>query len=497
MELEKKKYLINLAVILMSMAFVVLVALQISYYMEVANLYENQFTASVHRAISQTASAIEEEEIVKIVNEIAKSNTPEAECARQILDADSTHSMQDIYQYAAKYEKEINGNDIDNISKEEKEKLEKNMQANRNLMYSVFARKYAQHTSEKIGSRVGYEFIRTTLTRFLLENEIDMDFSYAVRCNKKNKLMNVGEKPFDIDDPRCYSGRTYSHSGNGDSYDMIVFFPEKRSFLYTQISIMMPYLVASFILLLLCIILICYLMRQRHLSEIQNDFVRNMTHELKTPVASISLAAQMLSDPSLVKSQEMATRMCNTIKNESKRLVLLIDSVLQTSVLEHTTALANPSPLDVHEIIQTARNSLLVKAESHNGEIHLQLEANEFVILGDETHFTNIIFNIMENAIKYASQERKLLLEVNTYNQNDRLFIEIVDNGIGIEKQYLPDIFKKYFRVPTGNRHDIRGFGLGLAYVHNMVQRHKGHIHVWSQPDLGTRFTIDLPIYTE
>jgi len=193
----------------------------------------------------------------------------------------------------------------------------------------------------------------------------------------------------------------------------------------------------------------------------------------------------------------LAARMCTTIKNESKRLVLLIDSVLQTSVLEQTGDLANPSPLDVHEIIKNAISSLAIKIENRHGEIRPFLEAKNHIISGDETHFTNIIFNLMDNAIKYASPERNILLEIKTLNKNNRLIIEIMDNGMGIEEQYLPYIFKKYYRVPTGDRHDIKGFGLGLAYVHNMVGRHHGHIKVESEPGIGTLFTIDLPIYTD
>lgn len=497
MELSKKKCWLNILILSMVIAFVVLMAIQIVYYIRTAKMFEEQFELYVHRAISQTATAIEEEEIVKIVGEIARSNTPEAERARQIINANSVSSMQEIYLYAEKYEKEVNGNDISDISQDERDRLEKNMAANRDLMYAVFARKYSRHSSELIGKRVGYDFIRTTLKKFLHENRIYMDFSFTVRCNRTGKLMNLGEKPFDLNDERCYSGRTYSHDESGDSYDMIVFFPKKKSYLLTYIHIMLPFLVASFILIVICLSVIVYLVRQRHLSEIQNDFVRNMTHELKTPVASISLAAQMLSDPSVVKSGEMSTRMCETIKNESKRLVLLIDSVLETSVLEHRDGIANPSPLDVHDIIQTARNSLLVKAENHKGEIRLSLEADEFIVIGDETHLTNVIFNLMDNAIKYASPHRNLILEVRTYNQGRQLFIDILDNGIGIDKQYLPYIFNKYYRVPTGDLHDIKGFGLGLAYVDNMVKRHHGHIHVKSETGIGTLFTIDLPIYTE
>lgn len=497
MELSKKKCWLNLLLLSMVIAFVVLIAIQIVYYIRTAKMFEEQFELYVHRAITQTAYAIEEKEIVEIVHEIAQSNTPEAERAKQIINANNAYSLQEIYLFSEKYEKEVKGNDISTVSQDEKERLKKNLAANRDLMYAVFARKYSRHSSEHIGKRVGYDFIRTTLKKFLHENRIYMDFSFAVRCNRTGKLMNVGEKAFDLNDERCYSGRTYSHDESGDSYDMIVFFPKKKSYLTTYMGVMFPFLLASSILIILCISTIVYLVRQRHFSEIQNDFVRNMTHELKTPVASISLAAQMLSDPSVVKSEEMSTRMCETIKNESKRLVLLIDSVLETSVLEHRDGIANPSPLDVHDIIQSARNSLLVKAENHKGEIRLSLEADEFIVMGDETHLTNVIFNLMDNAIKYASPHRNLILEVRTYNQGDQLLIDILDNGIGIDKQYLPYIFNKYYRVPTGDLHDIKGFGLGLAYVSNMVKRHHGHIRVKSETGIGTLFTIDLPIYSE
>lgn len=492
------RYFLGASITIMIIAFVVLVSLQITYYAQMADLLEKQFVLSVHRAINQTSKAIEEEEIVQIVHEIAKGNTLEAEQARQIIDAKTTNSLQDIYLYSINSKKE-NGTGIAAAASDKSNKMSENLATNLNLMYAVFARKYARVSTERIAKSVSHDFIRSTLNDYLHENEVDLDFSFAIKCNKTDNVFQFGvEKPFDINDAeKCYSGRTYSHDGSGRSYDMIVYFPDKKPFLYTQLGLMTPYLVASLILLILCVSTLIYLMRQRELSQIQNDFVRNMTHELKTPVASISLAAQMLSDQSIEKPEEMTARMCSTIKNESKRLVLLIDSVLQTSVLEQRGSIENPSPLDVHDIIQSARNNLMLKAACHNGEIRLFLEADDFIIEGDETHFTNIIFNLIENAIKYASPERDMLLEIRTYNQNNRLFIEISDNGIGIDRQYMPHIFKKYYRVPTGDRHDIKGFGLGLAYVHNMVHRHKGHISVESQVNIGTRFTIDLPIYTE
>lgn len=503
MKIAHKKYLLNLSVIAMAIAFAVLMVLQLTFFLKSSKLAEKQFSDSAKRAISQTSYAVEEEEVAIIINEISKGSTPEAIRAKELLESNDIYSIQEIFLEDGIFTKEhtpVATHKETGIAAASNASIEhryKCANANRTLLYALMARRYARMSGERITKRVHPKFIHNTLQSNLKNNEIDLDFLYAIVCNETGAVFYFDKKKFDINDKKCFSARFFSHDITNYTYNLVVYFPDKTSFFHQHFSYMLPYLIASFILLSLCIITLTFLFRERQIGQIRSDFIQNMTHELKTPVASISLAAQMLNDKTIQHSEEMTSRMCNTLLSESKRLVLLIDRVLQTSVLEQKGKIVNPSPLDVHDIITNAKNNLLLKIENiKQGEVRLYLNAEDYIISGDETHFTNIIYNLIDNAAKYASPERLLLIEIKTYNRNNSLFIEISDNGIGIDHSHQKHIFEKYYRVPTGEVHNFKGFGLGLAYVKNMVERHNGEIHVESELGIGTRFTIKLPLIT-
>jgi len=471
MKTSVKKYIMSASVSAMAVTFVVLLTLQLAFFFQTSALAEKQFSDSVKRAISLTSNAVEEEEITKIVEEISRDTLPEAALAKEFLKRNTTSNINQLLSSA---------------------------KVNRGLLYEILARRYACTSDDRITKRVPHQFIQNALAENLKKNEIDMPFVFTMKCNETGSTYFVNNQQFDVNGPNCYSAPFFSHDASDYTYSMVVHFPDKVSFFRQHVRYMLPYSIAFLLLLILCIVTISYLFNEKQIGQMRNEFAQNMTHELKTPVASISLAAQMLSDKTIQRSEAMTSRMCDTILAESKRLVLLVDSVLQMSVLEQDGDLVNPSPLDVHEIINNAKNNMRLKVETvKKGEIRLSLNARNFIIEGEETHFTNIIFNLMDNAAKYASPDRLLLIEIKTYNQGDRLFIEVSDNGIGIDRASLKHIFEKYYRVPTGTLHNVKGFGLGLAYVNNMVRRHKGNIHVESEPGIGTRFTINLPIYKE
>ena len=218
-----------------------------------------------------------------------------------------------------------------------------------------------------------------------------------------------------------------------------------------------------------------------------------MTHELKTPVASISLASQMLNDPVVTKSPKMLEHISNIIKDETKRLTFQVDKVLQMSVFERENIKMELQENNINEIIQTIAENYSLKIHSKGGNLYTNLQAHNAFVNIDEMHFGNIIYNLLDNAVKYSREDTPIIITISTWNNNkDNLFIAIEDNGIGIKKEYQKHIFDKFYRVPTGNRHDIKGFGLGLSYVKKIVQLHKGQIKVESEPNIGTKFVIEL-----
>jgi two-component system phosphate regulon sensor histidine kinase PhoR len=219
-----------------------------------------------------------------------------------------------------------------------------------------------------------------------------------------------------------------------------------------------------------------------------------MTHEFKTPISTISLAAQMLQDPTVGKSPQMFQHISGVINDETKRLRFQVEKVLQMSMFERQKVTMKMKDIDANELITGVINTFALKVEKHNGKITSDLEAVEPMIFVDEMHFTNVLFNLMDNAVKYKRPDEELLLDVRTWNEPGKLFISIQDNGIGIKKEDLKKIFDKFYRVHTGNLHDVKGFGLGLAYVKKIVQDLKGSIRAESEVGVGTKFIIALPL---
>ena len=219
-----------------------------------------------------------------------------------------------------------------------------------------------------------------------------------------------------------------------------------------------------------------------------------MTHEFKTPISTISLAAQMLRDPSVGKSEAMFNHISGVIVDETKRLRFQVEKVLQMSMFDRKAATFKRKELDANLLVQDTVNTFRLKVEATGGTIDTHLDADDSIVFVDEMHFTNVIFNLMDNAVKYKAPDRDLQLFVSTYNESGRMVIAIEDNGIGIKRDDLKKIFDKFYRVHTGNRHDVKGFGLGLAYVHNVVKALGGTIHAESELGKGTKFIISLPI---
>ena len=248
------------------------------------------------------------------------------------------------------------------------------------------------------------------------------------------------------------------------------------------------------ILILAFAIIIKTLHKQSALDRIKTDFARNMTHELKTPIASISLAAQMMNDASVTKSPQMMQHLGGVIQDESKRLRFLVEKVLQMSMFDRKKAVFKKKRLDLNEMVENISRSFTLRVEHTGGKIYTDIEAVDSTIYVDEVHFQNVIFNLLDNAVKYGKPGEKLDVYLKTWNDENWLYLSVRDTGVGIKKDDLKKVFEKFYRVHTGNVHDVKGFGLGLAYVKKMVELHGGSIKVDSEYGKGTIFTIKLPV---
>jgi len=234
------------------------------------------------------------------------------------------------------------------------------------------------------------------------------------------------------------------------------------------------------------------ILRQKRLSEMKTDFINNMTHELKTPISTISLSSEVLLNRGISENPDRLEKYARLIFNENQRLRLQVDKVLQLATLDKEQADLKKEAIDVHEVIRSATDSIIMVHSESEIEIELYLEAKNSVISGDPVHIANIIHNLLDNAIKYSEDNPHIVFR--TLDKARSVQITITDSGIGMEKKAIPYIFDKFYRVPTGNRHDVKGFGLGLYYVHQLTQAHQGKIRVSSELGMGCTFYLEFPI---
>ncbi|MBL8009830.1 MAG: HAMP domain-containing histidine kinase [Flavobacteriales bacterium] len=250
---------------------------------------------------------------------------------------------------------------------------------------------------------------------------------------------------------------------------------------------------ATFLLVIVAVFVITLrtVHRQKRISDIKNDLVNNLTHELKTPISTIALACEALNDPSMPHTEQQTRTFVNMIREENKRLGVLVENVLQSAVQDSGQMRLRPVDLDLHALIDDVVRNMRIQAERRGGGIEVAFGAALHRLQGDRIHLTNVLQNLIDNAIKYAAREPRI--QVRTRSDHHGLAVEVQDNGIGIPRGEQRRIFDKLYRVPTGNIHNVKGFGLGLSYVRAVVQRHGGRIQVASEPGQGSTFTITLP----
>ncbi len=234
------------------------------------------------------------------------------------------------------------------------------------------------------------------------------------------------------------------------------------------------------------------ILRQKRISEIKNDFIGNMTHELKTPISTIALSSEVLSDPGIVNEPERLRTYAGIIRSENERLRTQVERVLQLATLDRENLALKQEPVDLHELIADVADAFVVQLQERNGIVRSELGAIHHVITGDSVHLSNMLFNLVDNAIKYSAENVDVL--ITTTDRGQRVELRVKDHGIGIAKADQHHVFERFYRVPTGNVHNVKGFGLGLHYVQQIVHAHNGTIKLESEPGQGSTFTVLFPI---
>jgi len=279
-------------------------------------------------------------------------------------------------------------------------------------------------------------------------------------------------------------------SKNGVELKLI--FPEKKQYIMAEMGSMF---ITSVILILVVLVMfwrtMLSLLREKKISEHTTDFLNNMTHEFKTPLTNIALAGKMISKDSAGRQDDKIRHYSEIILEENEKLRLQVEQVLSMTALERGEIPIRKTELDFHELINEALKCIRIQVENKQGSLELNLHATSTIVTGDRTHLTNALCNLVDNAIKYSGD--KPVLSIDTADNGQQLVVTVTDKGIGIEKEYQKKVFDKFFRVPTGDVHDVKGFGLGLAYVKKIVELHGGSIEMESEKGKGTTFTITLP----
>ena len=503
----------------MGFSFLALLYLQLRYIQEMVDMKKEQFDESVNRALYQASRNLELNETLryleKDVNETERRSFKKDSIGTLTGKLDG--SIQQSHQYSvigkdgtiySSFELKtittrpsqmpkamILHTDKNSFSEAAKsmQQIVKNRYVYQKALLDEVVYSILYSASEKpLKERINFKLLDQDLKAELMNNGINITYHFTVSTQDGREVYRCPDYT-DEGEEFTYSQVLFRNDPQSKMGVVRIHFPDMGSYIYSSVRFMIPSVAFTMVLLITFIFTIVVIFRQKRYTEIKNDFINNMTHELKTPIASISLAAQMMNDESVTKSPVMTKHLGKVINDESKRLRFLVEKVLQMSMFDRKKAIFKKKELDLNDLAENVANTFTLRVEHTGGHIQTQLNAKEPTIYVDEMHFTNVIFNLLDNAVKYKHPDRPVELMIKSWNEGGRLYLSVKDNGIGLKKENLKKIFEKFYRVHTGNVHDVKGFGLGLAYVKKIVELHKGEIHVESERGKGTKFIISLP----
>lgn len=505
-----KKKTIWILGIVMGFSFLSLLYLQIGYIEEMVKMRNEQFDESVKRALLAASKDLESDEVDRWLREDmskeyrdtwSNNNVDKVSQSQSVMITAPDGSQIEMKTFMstqqdlpkAMISRRHGVKSIPQTSKSLTEMLKNRYLYQRTLMDEVAWRMVYNADSQSITERVNFKNLDQYIKSGLVDNGITLNYHFRVIASDGQEVYRCSEYE-DEGSSQSYSQPLFMNDPPSRMSVMLVHFPGKRGFIYDSVSFMIPSVIFTVVLLITFVVTIFLIFRQKKLTEMKNDFVNNMTHEFKTPISTISLAAQMLNDPAVAKSPTMFKHISGVINDETKRLRLEVEKVLQMSMFDHQKVVMKPKELDMNALVDGVVKTFALKIERYNGSVETELKADDPIVYADEMHITNVVFNLMDNAVKYKRPDVNLHLILRTWNEDKKLLVSIQDNGIGIKKEDLKKVFEKFYRVHTGNLHDVKGFGLGLAYVKKVVDDHKGTIRAESEINVGTKFIIALPL---
>ncbi len=339
--------------------------------------------------------------------------------------------------------------------------------------------------------RVSEDEIRALLSEKLKKYGITIDFEFAIYSN--DLATKVRSDNFENDSKSTFGVPVFYDENNRSLYRLLVNFPDDREFIMSGVigMIVLSVLFTSIIILAYASALF-QLVKQRKIAQIKTDFINNMTHEFKTPIATINLALDAIRNPKVIDDKSKVLRYLTMIKEENKRMHAQVENVLRISKLEKNELNISKDRVELNELIEDAITHVQLIVEDRKGYIKTHFNADKSSVLANKTYFTNVIVNILDNAIKYSPDAPEI--EVSTENVGTNIILKVKDHGSGMSKAAAKKVFEKFYREHTGNIHNVKGHGLGLAYVKRIVEDHQGHVSVETEKDKGSTFIIKLPL---
>lgn len=507
-----KKSLIWLLTIVMSITFGALLYFQIMYLENMVKMRDEQFSEGVMRSLNATSLFLEREETMHFlqedVNIIESSLIDNYSDINDMEDGNLKYSVESPdgtvtnYTLSSRVDKSKRDpsrltfpsptQNIGNRYRSMQEVIRSQYLYQKGLLNEVILSILRDSGSRPIIERADSTAIKNCLSTELANNGLNVPFVFAI-SNSRDDIVYATDGFNEKLENNIYSIGIFTNTNAG--YKLSVEFPTKGNYIFSSVRFIIPSLAFTLMLLIIFLYTIILAFRQKKLTEMKTDFINNMTHELKTPISTISLAGQMLNDDSIRKSPASLKHISEVITEESKRLRFQVEKVLQMSVFDNTGSALKFTEVDANKIIANVVHTFKIKVEKFGGNISSELDADNSNIMVDEMQFTNVIFNLLDNAVKYRKEDVGPQLDISTRNLSDgRLEIKISDNGIGIKKDDQKRIFEKFYRVSTGNLHNVKGFGLGLAYVKKMITLFGGNIHVESSYGTGSTFVMVLPL---
>lgn len=488
--------------------FVSLFGLQFLYYNRIVSIRKEQIKQITKNALADVAKDIELRELVRYINHELKTShigdNTLVSTLRQIVGDDVAASTYGIDSLIAPFlsAEQVKAQYLSLDTMALSDKILRAFFVNRAALDEYVLRNiYRVFHTDSIPQLINPRYLQNQLHYRLEQKGVTEDYIFAV-CDASGRVLYEYVRPgllrVKYDEAHVVTHRLFANADKPDKptpfLRLVLDFKTDSSEMF---SLLLPGAIVSIFTLLFGILSVIVLIKQSNFEEVKTGFMNNMTHELKTPVSSIILAEQMLRSGRTIEDKEKRTRLLSVIDQEAQRLKLLIEKVLQVSLFDGRMKDIPLSVMDVNEILLQAAEIYSVHAEQRKGSLKLEFHAENTWVCANTTHMTNILYNLLDNAVKYSDPNRPLELIISTSNIDDQIIISIEDNGIGIPKESLTKIFERYYRVPFGLRHDVKGFGLGLAYVYSVVRQFKGKITAENRASGGTRMVIRLPLHRD